>query len=579
MSNNNNRLVIKLAGAAGQGIKTAGLIIARALKRSGYMTFGYTEYPSLIRGGHNVFQVEVYDEAITAVSKETDILIALDQASIGLHFEEIPNGGAIIYDENTITIDPELLAKLNTNGIKLFPVKLLEVAKNAGGNVLMKNTVALGSLWKLLGIDLTHVKALIAETYNKSQEMVDLNIKCIEAGFSAVNPESTFGTNLKANPEFANNMIVSGNEAVAMAAIASGVRLYSSYPMTPASAVLTYLAEEGPKYGMVVKQAEDEITSANMVIGAYHGGTRAFCGTSGGGFDLMTEAVSLSGISEIPFVCVIGQRPGPATGVPTWTAQGDLNLALFAGHGDFPRIIVAPGDAEEAFWLTSEAFNLAEKFQTPTLILSDKMLGESNYSVKPYDMSKVVVDRGELVKPDGKEHFRYEVTESGVSPRWFPGDDVSTYLASSDEHTPKGLSTENATEILAMMDKRARKVATIKASLPAPVVYGDVTTAQVKIISWGSNKTTILAAMKSLEKEGIKCSYMHITHMWPLRTEEIVSYLGVNNNAVIFEGNASGQLAHLIKTETGIDIKHKHLKYDGRPFYFEEVVAALKALV
>lgn len=579
MSNTNNRLVIKLAGSAGQGIKTAGLIIARALKRSGYMTFGYTEYPSLIRGGHNVYQIEVYDQELTSVSKETDILVALDQPSIGLHYEEMPKGGAIIFDENTIKIAEDLSTKLTEKGINLFPIKLLEVAKNSGGNVLMKNTVALGALWKLLGIDPEHVKALIAETYNKSQEMVDLNIKCLEAGYEAVSGNETYGTNLTANPEFKDNMIIAGNEAIAMAAIASGVRLYSSYPMTPASSILTYLAEEGPKFGMIVKQAEDEITAANMVVGAYHGGTRALCGTSGGGFDLMTETLSLSGITETPFVCVISQRPGPGTGVPTWTAQGDLNLALYAGHGDFARIIVAPGDVEEAFYLTSEAFNLAERFQTPTLILSDKMLGESNYSAKPYNLSKLSIDRGKIISADGKEHLRYEITEDGVSPRWFPGDDVSTFVANSDEHTPKGLSTEDATEIKDMMDKRSRKVATIKAALPEPEIFGDADNAQVKIVSWGSNKPTILAAMKALEAEGIKCSYIHITYIWPLKTETIASFLGEDNNAIVFEGNASGQLTHLIKTESGIDIKHKHLKYDGRPIYFEEVIAAIKAIV
>ncbi len=580
MSNNNNKLVLKLAGSAGQGIKTAGLIIARALKRSGFMTFGYTEYPSLIRGGHNVYQIEVYDQNITAVSLETDILLALDQPSIVLHYQEIPQGGAIIYDENTIKIEPDLQKEIETRGIKLYPLKLLEVAKNAGGNVLMKNTVALGALWKLLGIDVEHVKALIAETYNKSQEMVDLNTKCLEAGYNEIKNDETYGSNLTPHDEYKDNMIIAGNEAIAMAAIASGVRLYSSYPMTPASSILTYLAEEGPKYGMIIKQAEDEITSANMVIGAYHGGTRAFCGTSGGGFDLMTEALSLSGITEVPFVCVIGQRPGPGTGVPTGTAQGDLNLAIYAGHGDFARIVIAPGDANEAFYLTSEAFNLAEIFQTPTLILSDKMLGESNYSVKPYDMSKITVSRGKIVAPDGNEHLRYEITEDGVSPRWFPGDDISTYHANSDEHNEKGQSTEDAIEIKAMMDKRARKMATIKASLPEPTIYGDQHNAQIKIVSWGSNKNTILAAMQALEAEGIKCSYMHITYMWPLKTETISTYLvDNNNNAIIFESNASGQLAHLIKTETGIDIKHKHLKYDGKPIFVEEIISALKAIV
>lgn len=578
MSNTNNRMVIKLAGAAGQGIKTAGLIIARSLKRAGYQTFGYTEYPSLIRGGHNVYQIEIFDHENSSLSQETDILIALDQPSIGLHYEEMPADAVIIFDENTITLTPELKEQIASRGIKLAPIKLLEVAKNAGGNVLMKNTVALGSLWKILSLDLTQIKALISETYNKTQEMVETNIKCLEAGFAAVPEGVSYDTNLKPDPKFTDRIIVAGNEAIAMAAIASGVRLYSSYPMTPASSILTYIAEHGPKYGVVVKQAEDEITAANMVIGAFHGGTRAFCGTSGGGFDLMTEAMSFSGISEIPFVCVIGQRPGPGTGAPTWTTQGDLDLALHAGHGEYPRIIIGLADATDAFYLTSEAFNLAERFQTPTLILSDKMMGESNYSIPKYDMSKITIDRGKLA-PAGTEALRYEITEDGVSPRWFPGDDIATFLANSDEHTAKGYSTEKASEIQAMMAKRLKKIDTIKAALPQPEVFGDTANAKLKIVSWGSNKPTILAALDALAKEGIVASFLHVSYLWPLRTEMLKDFLGDGSNSVIFEVNATGQLANLIKKETNIEIKNKFLKYDGRPFYFEEVVAHLKSLV
>ncbi len=579
MGNNNTKLVIKLAGAAGQGIKTAGIIISKALKRSGYLTFGYTEYPSLIRGGHNVYQIEVFSDDTAALSLETDLLLALDQPSIKLHYKEIPKGGGIIYDENTITIAPELLTEINDLGIQLYPLKLLDIAKENGGNVLMKNTVALGALWKTMGFELDQVLPVLAETYNKTQEMIDLNRKCLEGGFNAVTNSGSYQTGLIPNEKFKNNIIITGNEAVAMGAIAAGVRLYSSYPMTPASSILTYLAEFGPKYGMIVKQAEDEITSANMVIGAVHGGTRAFCGTSGGGFDLMTEALSLAGIVEAPFVCVIGQRPGPATGVPTWTAQGDLNLALYAGHGDFPRIVLAPSDGEDAFYLTAEAFNLAERFQTPTLILTDKFMGESNYSVARYDQSKISIDRGKIITETAEAQdalLRYQFSEDGVSPRWFPGDNIATYLANSDEHTQKGYSTEDAEEVKAMMDKRSLKNDVIKKALPEPQIYGDPNNSQVNIVSWGSNRMVILAAIKELEKSGISCSFLHVTYLWPLKSETIKDFLSKGKATAIIEGNASGQLAKLIHTETNIEIKNKLLKYDGRPVYIEEVIEFIK---
>jgi 2-oxoglutarate/2-oxoacid ferredoxin oxidoreductase subunit alpha len=580
MSNLNNRLVVKLAGAAGQGIKTAGVIIAKSFKRAGYKTFSYTEYPSLIRGGHNVYQIEIYDTPMSSVSQETDILLALDQPSITLHWQEIPEGGAIIYDGNTINLTEEQITAIADKKITLYPIKLLELAQQQGGNALMKNTVALGALWKVTGLDLEVIKPVLAETYNKTKEMVDLNLKCLTAGAEAVVlGENKYTTNLSPKDEFKNDIIITGNEAIALGAIAGGVRLYSSYPMTPASSILSTLAEEGPKYGMIVKQAEDEITAANMVIGANHGGTRAMCGTSGGGFDLMTEALSLAGMTEVPFTCVIGQRPGPATGAPTWTAQGDLNLALHAGHGDFPRIVLAPGDAEEAFYLTTEALNLAEKYQTPVLILSDKYLAENNYSVPKFDMKKVTIDRGKLLQPSefaaNQDKLRYELTEDGVSTRWFPGDNVNTFLANSDEHTTKGYSTEESKEMADMMAKRSRKETTIKQALPDPVIYGDPATADLVVISWGSNKPTILDAMTALKTKGIKIAFMQVTYIWPLKEETIKTFLSQSKKRAILEGNISGQLHKLIWMYTGIEIEHKLFKYDGRPIFFEEAVAFL----
>jgi 2-oxoglutarate ferredoxin oxidoreductase subunit alpha len=565
-------MVIKLAGSAGQGIKTAGLIIAKSIKRAGFMTFGYTEYPSLIRGGHNVYQIEVYDEQKSSVSLETDILLALDQASIDNHYKEMSQTGAVIYDENTIKISDEIKENLKNKNVALYPVKLMDEAKNAGGNILMKNTVALGSLWKVIKLETSHIEDLIKETYNKSQEMIETNLKCLKAGFDAITIQNDFALNLTPKDEFKDNLFISGNEAVALGAISAGVRLYTSYPMTPASSILSYLADEGPKYGMIVKQAEDEITAAIMAIGAAHAGTRVMCGTSGGGFDLMTEALSLSGMTEIPFVCVIAQRPGPATGAPTWTAQGDLNLALFSGHGEFPRIIIALSDALDAFYLTSKALNLAEKYQTPVLLLTDKYLAESNFSIPKYDMSKVEIDRGKILKEGDDTNLRYSYTADGVSPRWFPGDKIATFLANSDEHTQKGYSTEEADELESMMQKRLLKEKTILNELPEPEITGDPKSSDLSIISWGSNKQVIKDVVSELEKSGKTFSVLHLTYMWPLKTEKLSQFIKDSKKTVIIELNATGQLAHLIKRQTGLDIDEKILKVDGRPFAYEELI-------
>ena len=579
MSNINKRLVIKLAGAAGQGIKTAGLIIAKALKRAGYMTFGYTEYPSLIRGGHNVYQIEVYDEVKSSVSSETDILLALDQASIEKHYLEMTNTGAIIYDENAVIISAEVKEKLLQKNVAIYPIKLTDEAKNAGGNVLMKNTVALGCLWKVLRLELSQIKPLIEETYDKSKEMIETNIKCLEAGFNNIKLQNDFAINLTSKEIFKDNIFITGNEAIALGAISAGVRLYVSYPMTPASSILGYLAEEGPKYGMVVKQTEDEITAATMAIGAAHGGTRVMCGTSGGGFDLMTEALSLSGMTEIPFVCVIAQRPGPATGAPTMTAQGDLNLAIFAGHGEFPRIVISLSDPSDAFYLTSKALNLAERYQTPVLILTDKYLAESNFSIPKFDISKVEIDRGKILTEGDDSKLRFDYTEDGISPRWFPGDKIATFLANSDEHSPKGYSTEDNSEIEKMMQKRMLKEKTILNALPEPEITGDSKTADLSIISWGSNKQVIKDVISDLEKTGKTFAVLHLTYMWPLKTEKLSQFIKDAKKSVVIELNATGQLAELIKRQTGLDVGQKILKHDGRPFIFEELMLKISSII
>ncbi len=507
----------------------------------------------------------------------------MNENSIRVHKQELDLGAVLIYDDGAFSLSEEDQKLFADKQVHVCLLRLLELAKASGGSLLMKNTVSLGAVWKVLGLEFEIMSAVIQERFAKKAEVAKINSDCARAGFDAATLVTSYDLTPPEVNAAANQIIITGNEALSLGAIASGVRLYSSYPMTPASSILAYLADEGPKYGMIVKQAEDEITAVNMVIGASTAGTRAMCGTSGGGFDLMTEGISLAGILETPLVVVLGQRPGPATGVPTWTTQGDLNLAIHGGHGEFPRIVMAPGDAEEAFYMMNSAHNLADKYQTPVIFMTDKMMGESSYCHPTFDQSKLTIERGKLVSGAELEQYqdkmRYADSDDGVSARWLPGDAAAPYLANSDEHTERGFSTEESAEIKMMMDKRMRKAATIKTSLPEPIVYGDMANSDVSIISWGSNKGTIIDAMSELEKSGIKVAYLHIQYLWPLRTELLTEFMKQAKYLIALECNFTGQLAGLIKNETGVDIKDRMLRYDGRPFYVEEIVEHVQKIV
>jgi 2-oxoglutarate ferredoxin oxidoreductase subunit alpha len=577
------RYVIKVAGSAGQGIKSSGVTIAKALKRAGYFGFGYSEYPSLIRGGHNIFQIEIADREIASVTKKLDLLLALNQESIKLHGPELTQDGALIYDDGAFSLTPEEVDGFMKRGVEVYPIELLKLAKDNGGSAIMKNTVSLGAVWKTFNLDLNILLDTIAQVFNKSEEIVKINKACATAGYNALQTKNDyFSKNFKPDTQFADNMLISGNEAIGLGAISAGVRMYSTYPMTPSSAILSYLAEEGPKYGMIVKQAEDEIMAANMVMGAYFAGTRAMCGTSGGGFDLMTESLSLSGITETPFVAVLGQRPGPATGAPTWTAQGDLDLAVNGGHGEFPRIVIAVSDAEDAFQGTKEAHNLAEIYQLPVIIMTDKLVAEGMYNHKQFDQNKVKVNRGKLIQGDDLKNYqgnlRYQYTEDGVSPRWVPGDQANTFVGNSDEHDERGYSTEEADEIENMMKKRLQKITTIKNSLPEPMVFGDQQNPDLLVLSWGSNKGPIIDAIAEInaEKPDFKMTLVHYRYMWPLKVEMALALMKKSKKVCSIEANYFGQLSRMFRQETGFEITEKFNKFDGRPFYLEELVAYLE---
>ena len=579
-----------VGGEAGFGINASGLIFSKTLTRSGFNIFNYIEYPSLIRGGHNVFSVRASDKEVFSQEKGIDILVALNRETFDLHKKNLKKDSFVIYDEDQFKIK-EVKA-----GVNFLQVPLEALVKKVGGIKLMTNNVALGASIALLGLDLKSLFSVIEDNFlRKGKEIVDKNQKAAQAGYTYVKekfkslvaclPARQVQT-IKPENDSEAKLVLTGNEAISLGAILGGCQFFAAYPMTPASSILHNLAAFAEKTGMVVKHAEDEISVINMAIGASFAGVRSALATSGGGFALMQESVSLAGATETPVVIIECQRPGPASGMPTWTGQGDLQFILRSGHGDFPKIVLTPGDQEEAFYLTAQAFNLADVYQCPVFVVSDKYLSESHKSVARSNFelrtSRFRIDRGKLVSNETmkqwnseavKSYLRYKITDDGISPRAVPGMENHLFQANSYEHVEDGHTTEDIGERIKQVDKRTRKMKTfVKQHLPKPKVYGSQKT-DITLVGWGSSKGPVLEAMKQCDNITVKqCNYLHLNYLWPFPKEEVAKVLRNAKKTLLLEGNSTAQLGQLIRQETGIEIKNKYLKYDGRPFYPEEII-------
>ncbi|MBN2016473.1 2-oxoacid:acceptor oxidoreductase subunit alpha [Candidatus Dojkabacteria bacterium] len=573
-------IALKIGGAAGQGVKTAGYILTKALKSLGWWTFSYSEYPSLIRGGHSTFQIDISDEKIHSSNQIVDILVALNEETINLHYEEIAVKGLLLYGK-TFEIRPRVQKALEDRKIQLVQLPLEEIVKKNKGLPVMENSVMIGGMWAILTSEYKFLENQVKSIFGKKAKNIETNLACTKGGFDHVRAAvkiheiSSFDLDHK---ESEDRIIGTGNEVAGLSVYASGCRVYCAYPMTPSTGILQYLAQRTDKTGIIVKQAEDEITAIQMTIGASFAGTRSACGTSGGGLALMTESLALAGITETPLVVFNSQRPGPATGVPTWTEQGDLSFVSRIGHGEFPRIILAPGDIDEVFSLVPEAFNLAEKYQTLVIILLDKYLSESWYQTKKFKDTKIKVQRGQILSRQELasqiDFKRYKFTVSGISPRSLPGSKRGVFLANSDEHDEKGYSTEDLLTRKQMMEKRMRKVQGIMSELPEPKLLGPKN-ARTTIVCWGSQKGPILDALKDINAGKSKVNMLHYTYVYPVKHETIKRLAG-KNKLIAVENNYSAQLAQLIRAETGIEIKSKMTKYVGTPFFRDELVEALK---
>lgn len=568
-----------IGGEAGFGIMSSGTMLARTFARAGYHAFGVNDYPSLIRGGHNVVTVRLSSTPFLGMTQDLNILVALNAETVELHKAELSEGAYVLFDPK----EKEWAAADFPKPVTLIPIPLRDIVNELHADVVMRNTVVLGASVSLLGIPFDALFSVIHDQFiRKGAQVVDQNEKIARSGFDYV--KAHFGDkqdmHLSAGTIIGKQAIVNGSEAVGLGAVRAGLKFAAIYPMTPINALISFLADHAKEFGVVYKQPEDEIAGINMAIGASIAGARSMVATSGGGFALMVEGLSLAGMVEAPLVIDLGMRVGPATGMPTYTEQGELLFAIHAGHGEFARIILAPGDAEEAYTLTTMAFNLADRYQIPVFVLTDKYLNESQWCIPVSQLQKpVTIDRGKLMiddtgATDGQFH-RYDTSSNdGVSARSVPGAKHGQYYANSYEHDTTGHMTDRADARSAMADKRLRKMKAIASVIMKPVYAGDEH-ADITMVTWGTTKGSVITAMDMLRRQGKKVAVITYPWVYPFPAEETTSLLSQAKRVVDVEQNATGQLAKLIRAETGIEVKETLLKYDGRPWLPEEIVSKL----
>ncbi|MBI4062511.1 2-oxoacid:acceptor oxidoreductase subunit alpha [Candidatus Gottesmanbacteria bacterium] len=554
-------MTLKIGGEAGFGIMSSGTMLARAFSRVGYHVFATNEYPSLIRGGHNLITVRIATAPFAALNRDVHILVALNRETVELHKNELSNTAVIMYDTKEGSLDGGL------------PIPFTDIVRTHNGEQVMRNTVALGACVAILGADFEVLGSVIRDQFaRKGEEMVNQNLAIAQAGFDHAKKLNGNLEAMKLGPAIkkGDQLVMNGSEAVGVGAVRAGLKFAAIYPMTPINSLITFLADHAKPLNLVYKQPEDEISGINMAIGASVAGVRSMVATSGGGFALQVEGLSLAGMVEAPLVIDMGMRVGPATGMPTWTEQGELRFVIHAGHGEFARIVLAPSDAEEAYRLTISAFNLADRYQVPVFVLTDKYLNESLWCVPEGNLKgDITIDRGKLVKreelPSDDSFKRYQYTDDGVSPRSLPGMPRGQYFANSYEHDETGHVTEIAEKRTAMAKKRLAKFASIAKDIMPPVVYGEKS-AEITFVTWGTSKGPVLEATR-----GISANVVYFPWLYPFPTEETKALLGSAKRIIDVEQNGTGQLASLIREHTGIEIKEKILKFDGRPFYPDEI--------
>ncbi|HLN51299.1 MAG: 2-oxoacid:acceptor oxidoreductase subunit alpha [Thermoplasmata archaeon] len=570
-------LSVRVAGQAGDGIASVGESLARCFSRMGLHVFGFNAYQSVIRGGHVWFQARASDTRPYSQGDGADVLYAFDKASVEIHASGLRPGGTVIHDPEKF---PVTAADLPA-GVRALPVPTLEIARKHTSQSILQNAGGIGAAAFLAGIPLDVVHQVLADSFGKKAgDVVDWNLGASKDGYAFA--QKNAGVNDHAlSRRGAPKLLMTGNQAIALGAAAAGCKFLAQYPMTPASSIMHWMAAHSQSLGIVVKQAEDELAAIHMAIGASYAGVRSMTATSGGGFCLMVEALGMAGMTETPVVVVDSQRSGPSTGLPTKTEQGDLNLMLGAGQGEFPRAILAPSHPKEAYAAMVHAFQLAEDWQTAVLVASDLHLSENFATVDREEINlSVEIPSLFTVEPNGHDYLRYQYTESGVSPRALPGQQGLQFIAGSDEHDEKGHLISDirsgipiwVAERQKMMDKRMHKLVGLLRAAPPPEVEGPPN-APLTFVAWGSTIGAVRDARTELEARGQSTNLLAFPTVYPLDPVRVRAAFAATRRTLLVEGNYSGQFGRLLRAETGIECTEKFLKYDGEPFFPHEIVA------
>lgn len=561
---------IVIGGAAGDGVREAGINFSELFTELGYKTFSSFDYPSLIRGGHNYARVTYSNNVVHADYKEIDILIAVNTESVRIHKDSLKHNALVFVEE-------AYAEEVRALGFNPVAIPMKQIAEIAKAPQVARTSSAFGAYGYVLGIPLKNLKALADKVYaNVGSEM---NVKLVEGGYVHME-KINHPKEEREMPHIEEHRIgevMDGNKAIAKGLLSAGLEAYVGYPMTPSTSTLQFLAKTAKKTGLKVVHPEDEIAVLNMALGMSYAGKRVAVGTANGGLALMQETISLAGVSEIPIAIMVSMRMGPATGVATHTSQGDLRFALHTGHGEFPRFVVAPGDVEECFECGADALNLAWKYQIPAIILSDKHLSESYKSVH-LDTKSKGPDLGKRAVPVDGHYLRYKITDDGISPLAFPGRAGVTVKATSYEHNEEGEATEDAGMVKAMQDKRFRKLEGLYrdfAWFPTVKTYGDLQS-DVVILFWGSTKGAMLEAQKQLKTPA---KLVQVLWMEPFDANRVKAELSGARVIIDVEANHTAQLAALVREKTSIEIHNKVLKYDAQPFTPTELAQEINKFI
>ena len=573
-------------GEAGYGVMSAGSMVAKGANRSGLWSYVVNEYPSLIKGGLNSCLVRLSDQPLSAYEEPIDFLGLFSQQAFEYYAHQLQPGATILYDSTTVTIDESKVPA----GTLFYPISLSAYVPK-GAAKIMGNSAMLGAFCALTGYPRAVLLQVIKDEFH-TEKLREQNISILEEVYahvlSTLPVENAFPLYFKQDAP--PKMLLNGNEAISLAAIKAGCKFSAGYPMTPGSSVLSYLVDYGADYGLVFKQAEDEIAAINMLIGASFTGARSIGSTSGGGFALMVEALGFSAQAELPLVMVNAQRGGPSTGLPTRTAQADLNFVVHASQGEFPRIVVAPGDIEECFFETFRVFNLADKYQVPCIILTDKFLADSSVSQPLFDTTNLSIERGKLFEPtkqtDDEPYLRYKLSSDGVSPRAIPGQIGGRHIATSYTHGEDGFYSSGNHEYalqepavtVAGTDKLYNKLASMEKDIPSIKIYGP-SEADLTIIAWGSTKGAVLEAMKQAKSQGISVNFLQIIYISPFPTAAVELFLKKTKKSLLIEGNKTGQLGSIIRANTGYKANYCYLKYNSKAFVPSEILAKIKEVL